>query len=68
VTFDSLYRCWHSPQSEVYLIYITFRKLTPAPSSCVLLHGQIPYSEGFWRWCITHRITGFFGLFHRPVF
>jgi hypothetical protein len=21
-------------------------------------------SERFWRWCITHRITKFFGLFH----
>jgi hypothetical protein len=25
-------------------------------------------SEGFWRWCIPHRITGFFGLFHHPLF
>jgi uncharacterized membrane protein len=21
---------------------------------------------GFWRWCITHRITGFSAFFHRP--
>jgi hypothetical protein len=25
-------------------------------------------SEGFWRWCITLRFTGFLDFFHRPVF
>jgi hypothetical protein len=25
-------------------------------------------SKGFWRWCITLRITGFSDFFHRPVF
>jgi hypothetical protein len=25
-------------------------------------------SKGFWRWCITHRITGILDFFHRPVF
>jgi hypothetical protein len=25
-------------------------------------------SKGFWRWCITHRITGFLDFFLHPVF
>jgi hypothetical protein len=25
-------------------------------------------SKGFWRWCITLRITAFLDFFHRPVF
>jgi hypothetical protein len=25
-------------------------------------------SKGFWRWCITHKITGFLDFFHRLVF
>jgi hypothetical protein len=25
-------------------------------------------SKGFWRWCITIRITGYLDFFHRPVY
>jgi hypothetical protein len=25
-------------------------------------------SEGFWRWCIAHGISGFLDFIHRPVF
>jgi hypothetical protein len=33
-----------------------------------LLADQIKESKGFWRWCITHRITEFLDFVHRPEF
>jgi hypothetical protein len=32
------------------------------------LYIHIVDSKWFWRWCITHRITGFLDFFHRLVF
>jgi hypothetical protein len=35
---------------------------------CCIKIGISLDSKGFWRWCITHRITGFLDFFHHLVF
>jgi hypothetical protein len=32
------------------------------------MHITLVGSKGFWRWCMTHRITEFLDFFHRPMF
>jgi hypothetical protein len=43
-----------------YYYYLNYLRLING------IHINIVYSLGFWRWCITHRISGFSDIVHRP--
>jgi hypothetical protein len=48
-----------------YVPYLNFRKET---YSTRILKSYDVGSKGFWRWCITLRITGFWDFSRRPLF
>jgi hypothetical protein len=56
---------------DIYLISIQlFTVIFPIWHILSKINGEAYFidSKGFWRWCITHRITGFLDFSHHLVF
>jgi hypothetical protein len=63
--------CSFSNQQRPSVHYCNYDKKTKTKeglcSFSVVLKSDMFYSSiGFWRWCITHKITGFSDFVHRP--